>query len=60
MLLFLTLAALVYFREEMLASFGIKELALWVISYVGGIFSIFYLWPPLIHAWLTLVPIVFF
>ena len=59
MLLLLTLAALVYFREEMLACYGIKGVALWVISYVGGIFLIYHLWPPLLHAWFTLVSISF-
>lgn len=43
----------------MLASYGIKGVALWVISYVGGIFLIYHLWPSLLHAWFTLVPISF-
>ena len=54
------LAGLIYFRQELSLCFGLKGLACWLGSFIGGYVLISLVWPPGTIGWDTVVPILFF
>ena len=56
---FVFLAGLIYFRQELLLCFGLKGLACWLGSFIGGYVLISLVWPPGTIGWMTIVPILF-
>ena len=58
-MLIVFIVALIYFRQELLLSFGLKGLACWLGSFIGGYVLISLVWPPGAIGWMTIVPILF-
>ena len=59
-MLIVFIVALIYFRQELLLCFGLKGLACWLGSFIGGYVLISLVWPPGTIGWGTVVPILFF
>jgi len=57
---FVFLAGLIYFRQELLLSFGLKGLACWLGSFIGGHVLFSFVWLPGTIGWDIVVPILFF
>ena len=58
-MLIVFIVALIYFRQELLLCFGLKGLACWLGSFIGGYVLISLVWPPGTIGWMTIVPILF-
>ena len=58
-MLIVFIVALIYFRQELLLCFGLKGLACWLGSFIGGYVLISLVWPPGAIGWMTIVPILF-
>ena len=58
-MLIVFIVALIYFRQELLLCFGLKGLACWLGSFIGGYVLINLVWPPGTIGWMTIVPILF-
>ena len=58
-MLIVFIVALIYFRQELLLCLGLKGLACWLGSFIGGYVLISLVWPPGAIGWMTIVPILF-
>ncbi len=45
-MLIIFIVALIYFRQELSLCFGLKGLACWLGSFIGGHVLISFVWPP--------------
>ena len=50
-MLIVFIVALIYFRQELLLCFGLKGLACWLGSFIGGYVLISLVWPPGTIGW---------